>query len=91
MILLDIMYGLGLLLQTTIDPGQAFDTLRQNNTVVGLLYILVVAEAGVIVKLWLKAEKINEARLTDLKERLKVEEELMKKIEKLEDSYNRKD
>lgn len=68
------------------NPGAAIDSLRQNNAVVGILYFIVLVQAGVIVKLWLKVNQGNTERINDLKERIKAEEDLRKEIQ---DIYNK--
>src|SRR5690348_7967590 len=66
-----------------IDAGGAIDSLRQNNAVVGILYFIVLVQAGVIVKLWLKINQLSNERISDLKERLKSEEDLRKEIQEI--------
>lgn len=68
------------------DPGHAIESLRQNNAVVGILYFIVVVQAAVIVKLWLKVNQTNKERIDDLKERIKAEEDLRREIQ---DIYNK--
>jgi len=67
--------------ETIVDAGGAIDSLRQNNAVVGILYFIVVVQAGVIVKLWLKISEVSSERIADLKERIKAEEDLRKEIQ----------
>jgi hypothetical protein len=67
--------------ETLVDAGGAIDSLRQNNAVVGILYFIVVVQAGVIVKLWLKISEVSNERIADLKERIKAEEDLRKEIQ----------
>ncbi len=69
-----------------VDAGQAIDSLRQNNAVVGILYFIVLVQAIVIVKLWLKINQLNKERIDDLKERIKAEENLRREIQ---DVYTR--
>ena len=66
-----------------VDAGGAIDSLRQNNAVVGILYFIVLVQAGVIVKLWLKINQVSNERISDLKERLKSEEDLRKEIQEI--------
>lgn len=75
---------------TVVDAGGAIDSLRQNNAVVGILYLIVVVQAGVIVKLWLMISKISNDRIADLKERLKSEEDLRKEIQEIYSKINSK-
>lgn len=67
----------------TIDPGGAINSLRQNDAVVGILYFIMVVQAGVIVKLWMKVNQISNERIADLKERVKSEEDLRKEIQEI--------
>lgn len=67
--------------ESIVDAGGAIDSLRQNNAVVGILYFIVLVQAGVIVKLWLKINQVSNERIADLKERLKSEEDLRKEIQ----------
>ena len=69
--------------ETIIDAGGAIDSLRQNNAVVGILYFIVLVQAGVIVKLWVKINQVSNERISDLKERLKSEEDLRKEIQEI--------
>lgn len=71
-----------------IDAGGAIDSLRQNNAVVGILYFIVLVQAGVIVKLWLKINQVSNERIADLKERLKSEEDLRKEIQEVYTKLN---
>lgn len=72
-----------------LDAGGAIDNLRQNNAVVGILYFIVLVQAGVIVKLWLKINQIQNERIADLKERLKAEEDLRRERVKAEEDLRR--
>lgn len=72
-----------------LDAGGAINNLRQNNAVVGILYFIVLVQAGVIVKLWLKINQIQNERIADLKERLKAEEDLRKESKKSEEDLRR--
>lgn len=74
--------------ESIIDAGGAIDTLRQNNAVVGILYFIVLVQAGVIVKLWLKINQVSNERIADLKERLKSEEDLRKEIQDIYSKLN---
>lgn len=65
-----------------VDAGEAVDALRQNNAVVGILYVIVLAQSAVIIKLWLKIDKIQEARVQDMKDRLDAEDSLKRDFEK---------
>lgn len=76
--------SLGILLQATeFDPGDAINSLRQNNAVVGILYFIVVVEAAVIIKLWTMVNNIQKERVEDLKARIKAEEDLRKEIQEV--------
>jgi len=66
-----------------IDAGEAINSLRQNNAVVGILYFIVVVEATVIVILWRSVNNIQKERVEDLKARLKSEEDLRKEIQEV--------
>jgi hypothetical protein len=55
--------------------------------VVGILYAIVVVQSGVIVKMWLKIDKIQDARINDLKERMKAEDDLKKELEEIKELY----
>jgi hypothetical protein len=74
-----------------LDAGGAIDSLRQNNAVVGILYFIVIVQAGVIVKLWLKINQVSNERIADLKERLKSEEDLRKEIQDIYSKIKTKD
>ena len=74
--------------ETIIDAGGAIDSLRQNNAVVGILYFIVLVQAGVIVKLWIKINQVSNERISDLKERLKSEEDLRKEIQEIYTKLN---
>jgi len=73
------------LLQTVegIDAGEAINSLRQNNAVVGILYFIVVVEATVIVILWRNVNNLQKERVEDLKARLQSEEDLRKEIQEV--------
>lgn len=71
-----------------IDAGAAIDSLRQNNAVVGILYFIVLVQAFVIVKLWLKVNQANKERIDDLKERIKAEEDLRSEIQAVYTNLN---
>lgn len=77
--------------ESLIDAGGAIDSLRQNNAVVGILYFIVIVQAGVIVKLWLKINQVSNERIADLKERLKSEEDLRKEIQEIYSKIKTKD
>jgi hypothetical protein len=73
-----------ILLQTEgFDPGDAINSLRQNNAVVGILYFIVVVEAAVIIKLWSMVNNLQKERVEDLKARIKAEEDLRKEIQEV--------
>ena len=76
---------LSILLQVVegIDAGEAINSLRQNNAVVGILYFIVVVEAAVIIKLWSMVNHLQKERVEDLKARIKAEEELRKEIQEI--------
>jgi len=76
--------------ESIVDAGGAIDSLRQNNAVVGILYFIVIVQAGVIVKLWLKVNQISNDRITDLKERLNSEEKLRQEIKDIYTKMNSK-
>lgn len=76
--------------ETIIDAGGAIDSLRQNNAVVGILYFIVLVQAGVIVKLWLKINQVSNERIADLKERLKSEADLREEIQEIYSKINEK-
>lgn len=73
-----------------VDAGGAIDSLRQNNAVVGILYFIVLVQAGVIVKLWLKINQVSNERIADLKERLKSEADLREEIQEIYSKINDK-
>jgi tyrosyl-tRNA synthetase len=66
-----------------IDAGEAINSLRQNNAVVGILYFIVVVEAAVIIKLWSMVTNLQKERIEDLKSRIKAEEDLRKEIQEV--------
>lgn len=66
-----------------IDAGEAINSLRQNNAVVGILYFIVVVEAAVIIKLWTMVNTLQKERVEDLKARIKAEEDLRKEIQEV--------
>lgn len=72
----------------TIDPGQAIESLRQNNAVVGILYAIVLIEATVIVILWRKLNELHKERIEDLKARVSAEEDLRKEIQEIYTKLN---
>jgi hypothetical protein len=83
------IFPLLLLLQIQeIDAGEAINSLRQNNAVVGILYFIVLVEALVIVKLWLMVVNLNKERVEDLKARIKAEEDLRKEIREVYEKLN---
>jgi hypothetical protein len=71
-----------------IDAGEAINSLRQNNAVVGLLYFIVVVEAAVIVKLWSMVNTLQKERVEDLKARIQAEEDLRKEIQEVYTKLN---
>lgn len=80
---------IGILLQASeFDPGDAINSLRQNNAVVGILYFIVVVEAAVIVKLWTMVNNLQKERVEDLKARIKAEEDLRKEIQEVYTKLN---
>jgi hypothetical protein len=80
---------LGILLQANeFDPGNAINSLRQNNAVVGILYFIVVVEAAVIIKLWSMVNNLQKERIEDLKARIKAEEDLRKEIQEVYTKLN---
>lgn len=79
----------GILLQVQeFDPGDAINSLRQNNAVVGILYFIVVVEAAVIVKLWSMINNLQKERIEDLKARINAEEDLRKEIQEVYTKLN---
>jgi hypothetical protein len=85
MFLLDIMHHI--FGQLEVDPGATFENLKQNSAVVGILYAIVVVQSGVIVKMWLKIDKIQDARINDLKERMKAENDLKNELEEIKNLH----
>lgn len=81
---------LSILLQVVegIDAGEAINSLRQNNAVVGILYFIVVVEAAVIIKLWTMVNNLQRERVEDLKARIKAEEDLRKEIQEVYTKLN---
>lgn len=79
-----------IVLQTVggIDAGDAINSLRQNNAVVGLLYFIVVVEAAIIIKLWSMVNNLQKERVEDLKARIKAEEDLRKEIQEVYTKLN---
>lgn len=74
----------GVLLQiSNVDAGEAINSLRQNNAVVGILYFIVLVESAVIIKLWTSLNTIQKERIEDLKARIKAEEDLRKEIQEV--------
>ena len=71
-----------------IDAGEAINSLRQNNAVVGILYFIVVIEAVVIIKLWTMVNNLQKERIEDLKARIKAEEDLRKEIQEVYSRLN---
>lgn len=71
-----------------IDAGEAINSLRQNNAVVGILYFIVVVEAVVIIKLWSMLNNLQKERIEDLKARIKAEEDLRKEIQEVYSKLN---
>lgn len=76
--------------QLDVDPGSTFENLKQNSAVVGLLYVIVVVQSGIIVKMWLKVDKLQEDRVNDLKERLKVEDNLKNELQEIKELHYKK-
>lgn len=71
-----------------IDAGEAINSLRQNNAVVGILYFIVIVEAVVIIKLWSMVNTLQKERIEDLKARIKAEEDLRKEIQEVYSKLN---
>lgn len=71
-----------------IDAGEAINSLRQNNAVVGILYFIVLVEAVVIVKLWTMVNNMQKERIEDLKARIAAEEDLRKEIQEVYHKLN---
>lgn len=81
--------ALTILLQLeNIDAGEAIDSLRQNNAVVGILYFIVLVEAVVIIKLWTMVNNLQKERVEDLKARIEAEEDLRKEIQEVYKTLN---
>jgi len=81
--------GLTILLQLeNIDAGEAINSLRQNNAVVGILYFIVLVKAIVIVKLWTMVNNMHKERIEDLKARIAAEEDLRKEIQEVYQKLN---
>lgn len=80
---------LGIMLQAKeFDPGDAINSLRQNNAVVGILYFIVLVEAAVIIKLWSMVNNLQKERIEDLKARIKAEEDLRQEIQEVYSKLN---
>lgn len=71
-----------------IDAGEAINSLRQNNAVVGILYFIVLVEAVVIIKLWTMVNNLQKERVEDLKARIQAEEDLRKEIQEVYQRLN---
>jgi hypothetical protein len=71
-----------------IDAGEAINSLRQNNAVVGILYFIVLVEAVVIIKLWTMVNNLQKERVEDLKARIQAEENLRKEIQEVYQRLN---
>lgn len=71
-----------------IDAGEAINSLRQNNAVVGILYFIVLVEAVVIIKLWTMVNNMQKERIEDLKARIAAEEDLRKEIQEVYQKIN---
>jgi Na+/melibiose symporter-like transporter len=71
-----------------IDAGEAINSLRQNNAVVGILYFIVVVEAVVIIVLWRHVNSLQKERVEDLKARITAEEDLRKEIQDIYTELN---
>lgn len=71
-----------------IDAGEAINSLRQNNAVVGILYFIVLVEALVIIKLWTMVNNLQKERVEDLKARIQAEEDLRKEIQEVYQRLN---
>lgn len=81
--------SISILLQLeNIDAGEAINSLRQNNAVVGILYFIVLVEAVVIIKLWTMVNNLNKERIEDLKARINAEEDLRKEIQEVYSKLN---
>lgn len=72
----------------SIDAGEAINSLRQNNAVVGILYFIVLVEAVVIIKLWTMVNNLQKERVEDLKARIQAEEDLRKEIQEVYQRLN---
>lgn len=90
MLLALIFQILSMFMQTVegIDAGEAINSLRQNNAVVGILYFIVVVEAAVIILLWRNVNNLQKERVEDLKARIKAEEDLRKEIQEVYTKLN---
>ncbi len=89
--------SIGILLQVQdFNPGDAINSLRQNNAVVGILYFIVVVEAAVIIKLWSMVNNLQKERIEDLKARIQAEQDLREEIQEvytklnLDNNHNKK-
>jgi hypothetical protein len=71
-----------------LDAGQAINSLRQNNAVVGILYFIVLVEAAVIIKLWNMVNNLQKERVEDLRGRIKAEADLRKEIQEIYIKFN---
>lgn len=71
-----------------IDAGEAINSLRQNNAVIGILYFIVLVEALVIIKLWTMFNNLQKERVEDLKARIQAEEDLRKEIQEVYQRLN---
>jgi hypothetical protein len=81
--------SLGILLQVQdFNPGDAINSLRQNNAVVGILYFIVVVEAAVIIKLWSMVNNLQKERIEDLKARIQAEQDLREEIQEVYTKLN---
>lgn len=81
--------ALSIILQLeNIDAGEAINSLRQNNAVVGILYFIVLVEAVVIIKLWTMVNNLQKERIEDLKARIAAEEDLRKEIQEVYQKLN---
>jgi hypothetical protein len=80
---------IGILLQVQdFNPGDAINSLRQNNAVVGILYFIVVVEAAVIIKLWSMVNNLQKERIEDLKARIQAEQDLREEIQEVYTKLN---
>lgn len=83
-----LFFSVFLQLVEGIDAGEAINSLRQNNAVVGILYFIVIVEAAVIIKLWSMINNLQKERIEDLKGRIKAEEDLRKEIQEVYTKLN---